>query len=109
MKRPALIHTSTCFVAGNRSGEVWEDEELVGYFPRRKELPGTHFSVEQEIADSDRMAAEVRAQADDAQVVAHAARAGARPPARAGPRPRRRGGAEAGAWPASARTGSARS
>ena len=41
MRRPALIHTSTCFVAGNRSGEVWEDEELDGYFPRHKELPGT--------------------------------------------------------------------
>ena len=25
MRRPALIHTSTCFVAGNRSGEVWEE------------------------------------------------------------------------------------
>src|SRR3954462_5208312 len=70
MKRPALIHTSTCFVAGNRSGDVWESEELVGYFPRRKDLPGTKFSIEQEIADSDRIAAEVRAQADDAQVVA---------------------------------------
>jgi long-chain acyl-CoA synthetase len=70
MKRPALIHTSTCFVAGNRSGEVWEDERLVGYFPRWRDLPGTNFSVEQEIADSDRIALEVRAQADDAQVTA---------------------------------------
>ncbi|HEY0713555.1 MAG TPA: AMP-binding protein, partial [Polyangia bacterium] len=70
MKRPALIHTSTCFVAGNRSGPVWESEKLDGYFPRWRELPGTKFSVEQEIADSDRIAAEVRAQADDAQVVA---------------------------------------
>jgi long-chain acyl-CoA synthetase len=70
MKRPALIHTSTCFVAGNRSDEVWEDEKLVGYFPRWRDLPGTNFSVEQEIADSDRIAAEVRAQADDAQVTA---------------------------------------
>src|SRR3569833_1933372 len=48
MKRPALIHTSTCFVAGNRSGEGWEDEELDGYFPRHHDLPGTRFSVEQE-------------------------------------------------------------
>jgi long-chain acyl-CoA synthetase len=70
MKRPALIHTSTCFVAGNRSGEVWEDEPLDGYFPRWRDLPGTKFSVEQEIADSVRIAAEVRAQADDAQVMA---------------------------------------
>jgi long-chain acyl-CoA synthetase len=70
MRRPALIHTSTCFVAGNRSGEVWEDEELTGYFPRRAELPGTTFSVEQEMADSDRIAAAIRAEADDAQVLA---------------------------------------
>lgn len=70
MKRPALIHTSTCFVAGNRSGDVWEDEPLDGYFPRWRDLPGTKFSVEQEIADSDRIALEVRAQADDAQVMA---------------------------------------
>jgi len=71
MRRPALVHTSTCFVAGNRSGEVWEDEKLDGYFPRWRELQGTRFSVEQELADSERMAAEVRAQADDAQVMAH--------------------------------------
>ncbi|MES1171919.1 MAG: AMP-binding protein [Bacteroidota bacterium] len=70
MRRPALIHTSTCFVAGNRSGEVWEDEELVGYYPRRADLPGTKFSVEQEMADSDRIAAAIRAEADDAQVLA---------------------------------------
>ena len=70
MRRPALIHTSTCFVAGNRSGNVWESEPLDGYFPRREELAGTRFSVEQEIADCGRIATEVRAQADDAQVVA---------------------------------------
>jgi long-chain acyl-CoA synthetase len=70
MKRPALIHTSTCFVAGNRSGEIWENETLDGYFPRWRELPATKFNVEQEIADCARIAAEVRAQADDAQVVA---------------------------------------
>jgi long-chain acyl-CoA synthetase len=70
MRRPALIHTSTCFVAGNRSGAIWENEPLDGYFPLRDELRGTRFVVEQEIADCARIAAEVRAQADDAQVVA---------------------------------------
>jgi len=70
MKRPALLHTSTCFVAGNRSGEVWEDEELIGYYPRHAELPGTKFSIEQEMADSDRIAAAIRLEADDAQVLA---------------------------------------
>src|SRR5450432_2471393 len=70
MRRPALIHTSTCFVAGNRSGEVWEDEELDGYFPRRKELTGTKFSVEQEMADNAQGAARIRELANDAQVLA---------------------------------------
>src|SRR5882724_7045889 len=70
MRRPALIHTSTCFVAGNRSGEVWEDEELDGYFPRRKELTGTRFSVEQEVADNAQGAARIRQLAADAQVLA---------------------------------------
>ncbi len=78
MKRPALVHTSTCFVAGNRSGEVWEDEPLDGYFPRRRLVNGVAngtaanaaFSVDREIADSERIASEVRAQADDAQVAA---------------------------------------
>jgi long-chain acyl-CoA synthetase len=70
MRRPALVHTSTCFVAGNRSGEVWEDEELDGYYPRHKELPGTTFSVEQEMADNALGAARIRQLADDAQVLA---------------------------------------
>ncbi|HEY4183424.1 MAG TPA: AMP-binding protein [Polyangia bacterium] len=70
MRRPALLHTSTCFVAGNRSGDVWEDEELVGYYPRHADLPGTKFSVEQEMADSERIALAIRAEADDAQVLA---------------------------------------
>src|SRR5215470_1869371 len=70
MRRPALIHTSTCFVAGNRSGEVWEDEELDGYFPRKADMPGTRFSVEQETADSAAGAERIRQLADDAQVLA---------------------------------------
>ncbi len=71
MRRPALVHTSTCFVAGNRTGEVWENEPLDGYFPRWREMPGTRFSVEQELADSERISKEVRAQAEDAQVHAN--------------------------------------
>ena len=35
-----LVHMSTAFVAGNRSGLVFEDEEIVGYFPRRDEIDG---------------------------------------------------------------------
>src|SRR5213078_4786013 len=38
MKRPCLVHISTCFVAGNRSGAVWENDDVIGYFPRKEEL-----------------------------------------------------------------------
>jgi long-chain acyl-CoA synthetase len=70
MKRPALIHISTCFVAGNRSGAVWENDEVVGYFPRKGELKGVEFSVQQEIADCAKMSARAREEAKDAMRVA---------------------------------------
>src|SRR5918992_776946 len=70
MRRPALIHVSTCFVAGNRSGPVWESDPVVGYFPRKEELPGVEFSVEQEIRDCARLAERVRDEARDAMQAA---------------------------------------
>ncbi len=66
MKRPALVHISTCFVAGNRSGPVWESDPVVGYFPRREEIPGVEFSAEQEIRDCAKLADRVREEARDA-------------------------------------------
>jgi long-chain acyl-CoA synthetase len=66
MKRPAFVHTSTCFVAGNRSGQVWEDDPLIGYFPRREELKDTQFSVEQELKDCERLTRSVVEEATDA-------------------------------------------
>jgi long-chain acyl-CoA synthetase len=70
MKRPALIHVSTCFVAGNRSGPVWENDPVVGYFPRKHELPGVEFDVKQEIKDCAKLAERVREEARDAMMVA---------------------------------------
>jgi long-chain acyl-CoA synthetase len=70
MKRPALIHVSTCFVAGNRSGPVWENDPVVGYFPRKHELPSVEFDVEQEIKDCAKLAERVREEARDAMMVA---------------------------------------
>jgi long-chain acyl-CoA synthetase len=70
MKRPALIHVSTCFVAGNRSGPVWENDPVVGYFPRKAELPGVEFDVEQEIRDCAKLAERVREEARDAMMIA---------------------------------------
>jgi long-chain acyl-CoA synthetase len=70
MKRPCLVHISTCFVAGNRSGAIWENDEVIGYFPRRGELKGVEFSVEQEIADCAKMSERAREEAKDAMRVA---------------------------------------
>ncbi|MBC8029538.1 MAG: AMP-binding protein [Pyrinomonadaceae bacterium] len=70
MKRPALVHVSTCFVAGNRSGPVWESDPVLGYFPRKHELVGVEFSVEQEIKDCARLAERVREEARDAMMTA---------------------------------------
>lgn len=68
----AVVHVSTCFVAGNRDGDIWEDVPLVGYYPRRdddglEEGPAGRepFSVEGEIADCERLIEQVRARADD--------------------------------------------
>ncbi|HUE81453.1 MAG TPA: AMP-binding protein [Pyrinomonadaceae bacterium] len=70
MKRPALIHVSTCFVAGNRAGAVWESDPVIGYFPRKHELEGVEFSVEQEIRDCAKLAERVKEEARDAMMVA---------------------------------------
>src|SRR6267378_6337504 len=71
MKRPCLIHISTCFVAGNRSGAVWENDDVIGYFPRKSELKGVQFSVEQEIQDCARMSERAREEAKDAMRIAN--------------------------------------
>jgi long-chain acyl-CoA synthetase len=72
MKRPALVHVSTCFVAGNRSGAVWESDPVIGYFPRHREpeMQGVQFSVDQEIADCAKLADRVRDEARDAMMTA---------------------------------------
>ncbi len=64
-----VVHISTCFVAGNRpdpygGGEVWEDDPR-GYYPRRGELRDEDFDVDAEIADCERLIAQVKALADD--------------------------------------------
>jgi long-chain acyl-CoA synthetase len=70
MKRPCLVHISTCFVAGNRSGAVWENEPVFGYFPRKNDLKGVEFSVQQEIADCAKMSERARDEAKDAMRLA---------------------------------------
>ena len=70
MKKPRLVHVSTCFVAGKRSGAIWENEPVVGYFPRKDELVGTKFDVNREVEDCARLSEQARQEADDAVQIA---------------------------------------
>jgi len=70
MKKPRLVHVSTCFVAGKRDGPIWENEPVVGYFPRKNELVGTTFDVNREVEDCARLSEQARQEADDAVQVA---------------------------------------
>ena len=60
-----LCHVSTCYVAGKRDGNVWEDEQVVGYFPRRDDLYDRDFDAAAEIADCHRIIDQVREQSND--------------------------------------------
>ena len=70
----SVVHVSTCFVVGNRDGEVWEDDQVSGYFPRRDDpanpppdgaLRDIDFSVEAELADCQRVIEQQKSLADD--------------------------------------------
>lgn len=58
-----LVHMSTCFVAGERSGPILESAPVVGYSPT-----GMEFDAERELDDAVKLAEEVRRRAD-AQVL----------------------------------------
>ncbi len=62
-----LCHVSTCYVAGKRDGEVWEDEAIVGYFPRQDELRDRDFDPAAEIVDCQRMIDQARERSNDRQ------------------------------------------
>jgi len=81
-----LCHVSTCYVAGKRDGDVWEDEPVVGYFPRGefrgsastrqsagkrppglKELVDRDFDPAAEIADCQKMIDQARERSNDRQ------------------------------------------
>jgi long-chain acyl-CoA synthetase len=68
-----LVHISTCFVAGARRGPVFEDEPLVGSYPKahdEEESAHSPFSVETELEDVHALIARLRAQADDRALAA---------------------------------------
>tara|TARA_R110002096_G_scaffold44526_8_gene120202 strand:- start:2605 stop:7098 length:4494 start_codon:yes stop_codon:yes gene_type:complete len=61
----SLVHISTCYVAGRRDGDIMEDDEVVGYFPRNNELVDDDFDADAEIADCERVIEQVRELAKD--------------------------------------------
>ncbi|HLL21285.1 MAG TPA: SDR family oxidoreductase, partial [Kofleriaceae bacterium] len=70
-----LVHVSTCYVAGRRDGDVWEDEPVVGYFPRSQsiaddqrgagELLDRDFDPQAEIADCHKIIEQARERSND--------------------------------------------
>jgi long-chain acyl-CoA synthetase len=68
-----LVHISTCFVAGARRGPVFEDEPLVGNYPKahdEEEPARAPFSVDTELRDVEAQVLRLRAQADDKALLA---------------------------------------
>ena len=63
--RPRLVHISTCFVAGNRSGLIREDDPVLGYFPKSTELPDAKFDWERELKDISRLIEQIENRTDD--------------------------------------------
>ena len=61
-----LLHTSTCFVAGNRTGNIEELDPREFPFPRAHELERSHWSPDREIAESLDVIKQARQRADDA-------------------------------------------
>jgi len=45
-----LVHVSTCYVAGKKSGRIREDTPIVGYYPNRTGPDDDTFDVERELA-----------------------------------------------------------
>jgi long-chain acyl-CoA synthetase len=65
-----LVHISTCFVAGARSGRIREDADVVGYFPKQSEMPGVTFDWRREVRDLRRLVEHVKSRTDDAALEA---------------------------------------
>ncbi|HVZ31664.1 MAG TPA: SDR family oxidoreductase, partial [Polyangiaceae bacterium] len=61
-----VFHTSTCFVAGNRTGIVEEKNPLDYPFPRAGELGREHWSADREISECLDVIRQAKHRADDA-------------------------------------------
>ncbi|MCB9761480.1 MAG: AMP-binding protein [Alphaproteobacteria bacterium] len=61
-----FLHTSTCYVAGDRTGQVDELDPRTFPFPRADELPVEHWDPAREIAECVDLVEHVRHRSDDA-------------------------------------------
>lgn len=61
-----LLHTSTCYVAGNRTGQVDEVDPLEFPFPRADELDRKHWSPERELEECSDLVRQAKQRVDDA-------------------------------------------
>ncbi len=61
-----MLHTSTCYVAGDRTGQVDEVNPLSHLFPKAGELDPKHWDAEREIAECLDLVDNVRHRANDA-------------------------------------------
>ncbi|HEX3773681.1 MAG TPA: AMP-binding protein [Polyangiaceae bacterium] len=61
-----LLHTSTCYVAGNRTGHVPETDPRQFPFPRADELERSHWDPDREIAECLDVIEQARHRASDA-------------------------------------------
>jgi long-chain acyl-CoA synthetase len=62
-----MLHTSTCYVAGSRTGIVYEELPSAHLFPRESELDAAHWDPMRELDESMAIAREITAHADDAE------------------------------------------
>lgn len=61
-----VLHTSTCYVAGNRTGQVDEVDPREFPFPRADELDRTHWSPQREIGECMDLVKQAKQRVDDA-------------------------------------------
>ena len=61
-----VMHTSTCYVAGARTGEVLESHPLSSLFPRIDELDPSHWDPQREVAECVDLCESVRHRSNDA-------------------------------------------
>ena len=67
----AVLHTSTCYVAGYQSGRIEEVDPRRLPFPRWREMPDAKWDPEREIVEGLELAASVKRRAEDAHWLAH--------------------------------------